>query len=218
MQNQQVAAPEADAMRGELATLYAKRRDYTEQLEILTERRGELADQIARTESGLRVGPQNRLVQIDERIAKLEKEAQQNDDRISTLLNKGVSAEPRLTFDVPAIPAIPPMPGFEFTTSPPPFSDPAVRKIIAGEAIGFLILTAVLCRWTWSRARRRFAAIAPRNDAQLQQAVDAIAIEVERISEGQRFVTAILNHRLETKDARPPAPATTPKPKVITPV
>jgi hypothetical protein len=218
MQNQQVAAPEADAMRGELATLYAKRRDYTEQLEILTDRRGALADQIARTESGLRTGPQNRLVQIDERIAKLEKEAQQTDDRISTLLNRGVTTEPAPTPEIPAIPPIPSLPGFEFTMSPPPFSDPAVRKIIAGEAIGFLILTAVLCRWTWTRARRRFAAIVPRNDAHLQQAVDAIAIEVERISEGQRFVTAILNHRLEAKDARSAAPATTPKPKVITPV
>ena len=36
--------------------------------------------------------------------------------------------------------------------------------------------------------------IAPRLD-RLEQAVDAIAIEVERISEGQRFVTKVLSER-----------------------
>jgi hypothetical protein len=36
---------------------------------------------------------------------------------------------------------------------------------------------------------------------QLQQAVDAIAIEVERLSEGQRFTTKLLGERVKTSAA-----------------
>ncbi len=45
----------------------------------------------------------------------------------------------------------------------------------------------------------------------LEQAVDAIAVEVERISEGQRFTTKLLAERLEA----PPAPRV--PERVITP-
>ena len=37
--------------------------------------------------------------------------------------------------------------------------------------------------------------------AQMQQAIDAIAVEVERISEGQRFTTKLLADRGTTSDA-----------------
>jgi hypothetical protein len=40
---------------------------------------------------------------------------------------------------------------------------------------------------------------------QLQQAVDAIAIEVERLSEGQRFTTKLLAERVKTSAAPIPA-------------
>jgi hypothetical protein len=46
--------------------------------------------------------------------------------------------------------------------------------------------------------------IAPRFD-RLEQAVDAIAIEIERVSEGQRFVTKILAERPATSAAQAPA-------------
>ena len=36
----------------------------------------------------------------------------------------------------------------------------------------------------------------------IEQAVDAIAIEVERISEGQRFTTKLLSDRAETPESR----------------
>jgi hypothetical protein len=40
---------------------------------------------------------------------------------------------------------------------------------------------------------------------QLQQAVDAIAVEVERLSEGQRFTTRLLSEQAKEVAPRPPA-------------
>jgi hypothetical protein len=43
--------------------------------------------------------------------------------------------------------------------------------------------------------------------ARLEQAVEAIAIEVERISEGQRFTTKLLSERVAAEQARASVPA-----------
>lgn len=65
--------------------------------------------------------------------------------------------------------------------------------------------TTVLGVVAWVRARERALRAEAKLDAvlgaardgpsQLQAAVDAIAIEVERVSEGQRFVTNLLSDR-----------------------
>jgi hypothetical protein len=63
--------------------------------------------------------------------------------------------------------------------------------------------TVVVSLWLWFRhAGRRVAG--PRElerlEGQLreiQQSVDAIAVEVERVSEGQRFTTKLLSERVE---------------------
>ena len=80
--------------------------------------------------------------------------------------------------------------------------------------IGSLCLTSVvlvlgvpLVRSFVRRADRRDALPAPDMEAQarlarIEQALDAVAVEVERISEGQRFVTKLLSAR----NALPPAP------------
>lgn len=53
--------------------------------------------------------------------------------------------------------------------------------------------------WT-SKAKKQQASVASGYDAdaiaRLQASVDAISIEVERISEGQRFTTRLMNERL----------------------
>ena len=59
--------------------------------------------------------------------------------------------------------------------------------------------------------RPRASAPAPDATARLErieQAIDAIAVEVERISEGQRFTTKLLSERATLRDdaARPSAP------------
>lgn len=61
-------------------------------------------------------------------------------------------------------------------------------------AISFTFYRAIL------KAQRREALSAPQNDQrleQLQQSVDAIAVEVERIAEAQRFSAKLLAERPE---------------------
>ena len=88
------------------------------------------------------------------------------------------------------------------TTQPPHFPQPRIPGEAVDIAIGFFVTCAVIIvGWPISRALgRRFerggAAPALQGDVTLQlqrieQAVDAVAIEVERISESQRFLTKL---------------------------
>src|SRR3981189_1341276 len=55
--------------------------------------------------------------------------------------------------------------------------------------------------WRWGSPRRRMDA-APRDDDRMQRletAVDTIAIEVERISEAQRFMVGLLSESLPAR-------------------
>jgi hypothetical protein len=83
-----------------------------------------------------------------------------------------------------------------------------------GEGVVMLMLGALLWRFGVARGRRQATHVeAPRDDSKLQQAVEAIAIEVERLSEGQRFVTKILSTKRTERDELPVAP-----PSVAAPV
>jgi hypothetical protein len=85
-------------------------------------------------------------------------------------------------------------------------SDPG-KVIIVLSAFGTLtyIIRFVAQQFTgaWRDARR--PALADASDdrlARLEQAVDSIAIEVERISEGQRFTTKLLTDRAQADQLR----------------
>lgn len=74
--------------------------------------------------------------------------------------------------------------------------------------VGITCVTAIVTTWLRYRARRlassdftaHFGELTDRM-TQLDNAVDAIAIEVERISEGQRFVTKALAERGASRGA-----------------
>lgn len=82
------------------------------------------------------------------------------------------------------------------------------QRIIALEAAGLVLLGAIVARWAWLRGRRAVGAGAASGEiAGLRNSVDAIAIEVERISENQRYVT-----KLMTEGAAAPAAKQFPDP------
>jgi hypothetical protein len=59
-----------------------------------------------------------------------------------------------------------------------------------------VLLGIVLYQIGWRRAASRFSRGGPEASGridQLQNSVDAIAVEIERISEGQRYVSKVLN-------------------------
>ena len=72
-------------------------------------------------------------------------------------------------------------------------------------SVGALIAIGLGARTVWMRGSRKNQAAVTRADdsrmERLESAVDAIAIEVERISEAQRFTVGLLSERLP---ARPP--------------
>ena len=97
-----------------------------------------------------------------------------------------------------------------------------LAKIFMVVSFALLGSTAMFA-WLWTRAReralraeleRRAPQLDPMVDLQtLSHTVEAMAIEVERIAEGQRFTTRLLTER---KDAVA-APANRPPERVITP-
>ena len=70
-----------------------------------------------------------------------------------------------------------------------------IVSVVGAASVAFPIAVA-MARRIWRGASRRDAApVAPQSAERmerLEQAVDAIAIEIERVSEGQRFVTKIM--------------------------
>jgi chaperonin cofactor prefoldin len=185
---QQTPAPPApppapSGEQQELQALVAKRTELAQQLEALTERRDEVANQLHGTEAPARPGLVARLQALDERIARLEQEILQADDAIAAGVAAGI--------------IVPPVEQTETIIPPeiPVFSDQAMTFMV-GEALAFVLLGIVLYQLGWRRAKARFARGAPDESGridQLQNSVDAIAVEIERISEGQRYVSKVLN-------------------------
>ncbi|QJR37490.1 hypothetical protein [Gemmatimonas groenlandica] len=85
------------------------------------------------------------------------------------------------------------------------------QKMMMAEAAVLLALGALLWRFGFLRGRRQAPRVdAPRDESRLQESIDAIAIEVERLSEGQRFVNNVMSARRVDRDvapAQPPLPA-----------
>lgn len=86
-----------------------------------------------------------------------------------------------------------------------------VMTVIVG-SVGALILIGLGTRYLWrigSQTSRALPTADPERLQHLESAVDAIAIEVERISEAQRFTVALLSDRLPARtDERLGAKAT----------
>lgn len=107
-------------------------------------------------------------------------------------------------------------PGGQVIVPPNPMRQRVDPEMVIGLSFALLMVFAIPMSLAYARriwrgkpqpAAARVDEIAPRLD-RLEQAVDAIAIEVERISESQRFVTKILAER-------PPVVAASPRAEVI---
>jgi hypothetical protein len=182
------APPQMPGDQHEIHMLMGRRSEIAAQLEALTERREEVADQLHGAETAARPGLVARLSTLDERIVKLEQEILQADDAIAAAISAGVVAPPSPTDETETTEQ-------RWDMDMATFSEEAVA-VIAGEAILFVLLGIILYQIGWRRARSRFSRGGPEDSGridQLQNSVDAIAVEIERISEGQRYVSKLLN-------------------------
>ena len=172
--------------RQDVANLRARRSELSDQLESATGRRRSLAEQVRRADGVNKAGLETRLATLDQRIVRLEGELDEVGQQLASPQAAAFVAQTR-----------PPM-NFE----PPRFSNVDPEPIIICFILFVLSPVALsISRLIWKRGSRVSAqAPALRTDSnerleRIEQGMDAIAIEVERVSEGQRFVTRLLSER-----------------------
>jgi hypothetical protein len=168
----------------EVAVLQARRSELSRQLNSAEGRRRDVQKQLTNAS-----GPQDRAG-LEQRIGVL-------DTRISGLENDMADVGRQLS-SAPAALA---------TSRPPQFGGAATRNRMAENAVPITIvctlfvlapLAVSISRGIWKRGSMPRQVSSPA-DAQrlerMEQAMEAIAIEIERVSEGQRFVTRLLSEQ-----------------------
>jgi len=195
-------------VRSQLHILEMRRDELKNQLESNTERRALLQAQLNQAQGTSRAQLEQRIRQLDSRTAAIEDQLNAVDDAANKALSGGGAdiAIPAMPA-IPAIPAIPPIPAMPanfpgFAVGRSTSADARLRGMMGGvmaiELIGFTLLFFTM--WRWLRRSRSGGSLklasedAARIDA-LQRAVDVIAVEVERISESQRYVAKVLNEK-----------------------
>lgn len=167
--------------RAEVSAIRARRSELSSQLISASGRRKDLAQQLRTTATGAdRAGLEQRIAVLDERIVQLEADIAET-GRLLTGASAGAlaSAREEAIFG-----------GFES------------GQVLAGGIVFTIFVLAPLAvgasRMMWKRAAAGpvRSMLSPETAGRLErieQAVEAIAIEVERVSEGQRFVTKLMS-------------------------
>jgi hypothetical protein len=172
----QVSDPEAV-----LRAARAQREELADQLDRLEEKRRELVQEIRQAPDGQsRSGIERRISEIDNRITAVEQELAAAELQVAK-----AAAVPGAVVDRPD----------------PPEDPNEGRNEMIGMVSGLLIvfvlfpITIAYARRLWRRgavAVSELPKVIGERLTRLDQAIDAIAIEVERISEGQRFLTKVM--------------------------
>ncbi|WP_411282310.1 hypothetical protein [Gemmatimonas sp.] len=165
----------------DVEALKAKRSELSRQLSSVQGRRDDAARELMRTSGPSAKGLEQRLAVIDERIVQLERDIASNGRELARapgeLVNEEATAQRY-----------------------GPFSSNQLT------AISIVSIVMVWTPLAWAAARMMMKrANQPKPSPQLlegaarleriEQAVDAMSIEIERISEGQRFVTQLMSNR-----------------------
>lgn len=168
------------------ATLRNRRSELSRQLNSADSRRQELTAQLRTAPPGSQAGLVARIEVLDQRIVQIEKDIAENGQRLASL------------------------PATSSTASEGEMGAMGAGDLSNGQVTGISIvfiifvlmpIAVAVARLIWRRGSTpRPPALPAETDQRLErmeQGVDAIAIEVERISEGQRFVTRLLGERQE---------------------
>jgi hypothetical protein len=164
----------------QLRGMRERREILRDQLQRAVNRREELVSQLNETGNlEARAGLQQRLTVLDERIVQLERDQAATEQLIANAPADvlAMAREPQSSGNMDDADAL----GFW----------------AFGLGVGILV-TMVAGRWRRRRQRGRGVTAGTGDDPRIErlnQAVDAIAEEVERIGEGQRFVTQLLSER-----------------------
>ncbi len=165
--------------REDVQLLQNRRSELSRQLTSASSRRSDVVRQMGRNANG-REGLDARLKVLDERIIQLEKDISQNGQLLA-------SAPPNLVQET-----TPPSMMGGPSGGPINVNDISIAALVA---IGFPLAVAYSIRMLrrGARAAAAFPSAVADRIARIENAVDTIALEVERISEGQRFVTKLMS-------------------------
>jgi hypothetical protein len=176
--------------RQDLAALKARGSELSRQINSATDRRRQTRDELKSATGADKAGLEQRLGVLDARIARLETDIDENGKaivRATSVATTGPSFNPgNQNFNRMANNMVP---------------------IVAIFTIFVLAPIALsISRMLWKRGSLpRQIAQSPENAQRLErieQAIDAIAIEMERVSEGQRFVTRIMSESRSVGDGQ----------------
>ncbi|PYP79348.1 MAG: hypothetical protein DMD35_08490 [Gemmatimonadetes bacterium] len=172
----------------DIANLRARRSELSDQLESATGRRRSLAEQVRHADGVNKAGLEARLATLDQRIVRIEGQLDEVGQQLASpeAAQYVAMTEPPVNFRGPNV----------------RFSNVDPEPIIICFILFVLSPIALsMSRLIWKRGSR-MAMAAPAMPTEsgerlerIEQAVDAISIEVERVSEGQRFVTRLLSER-----------------------
>lgn len=164
----------------DLAALKARRSELSDQLESVDGRRTRLMNQLKQT------GDQTAIKGLEDRLALLDKRQLQLESDLATTGQQLSSAPAGLTASV----------------GTPVFAGLGSGQVVAISIVGIIFVLAPLAvgvmKQLFKRATRSGLPPAVLTETaqrleRLEGAVDTIAVEIERISEGQRFVTKLLS-------------------------
>lgn len=186
------AAPQAPVVAGtpvpaaplSLSALRARRSELSNQITSASERRDEAVEQLKNSPPGpARAGLEGRIAVLDQRIMQLETDIAANGQALAAAQAGRATSE---------------------STAPPerygPFSSgqltavSIVSLVMVWGPLAWAAGRVMLRRWGHQKPAPQVLESAARLE-RMEQAIDAMAIEIERISEGQRFVTQTMAKR-----------------------
>jgi prefoldin subunit 5 len=175
-----IVRPGVDAPQAVYRAFNAARRELGNQLETLEDKRRELASQLqgeGAATGASKTGIEARIAELDKRISEVDKQIAQADA------------------DVARSAAVP---GAVVPDPPRQRDGPPEEAFVLGGIFIFVVLlpmSIAMARRIWKRSSQAVVAF-PQELAdrlnRLDQSMDSVAIEVERIGEGQRFVTRVM--------------------------
>lgn len=204
--------------RAELEALIRSRDELRSQLDRVTGERAQLAQERLNAEARAQhsANPtfdrrmiqeyQQQISELGERRAELQSQIAQADVVIANAIARDVgrpAAGERITSTVQSVP------GGDFAAR-----EALLRRryetMMLAEAATLVLACVVIGRVLWRRASRTTAGLfaSEADMSSMKVAIDAIAVEVERISEGQRYTAKLLQERSELMPRVEPATGT----------
>lgn len=171
--------------QADVEALRSRRSELSRQITSASERRAEAVNDLRRSPDGAaRAGLEGRIAVLDQRIMQLESDIAANGQALA-------AAPGNLQAQATVVPA-----GERFG----PFSSgqltavSIVSIVFIWGPLAYAAARIMLKRWAHPKPVPQILESSARLE-RMEQAIDAVAIEIERISEGQRFVTQAMARR-----------------------